>query len=136
MRDGAGLSVNKGQHMSVCVKVGAFFASSRVAPQDFSILSQQSILQGQDFLFPCETLFRREELALIALGSRGNASFGRREGSRGSPQGVFPTAEPRRKQILYLQSADSKNTAARENSLLFLGGKEMKLYTKRWRPRA
>ena len=45
--------------------------------------------------------FANELLAFIALGLRGTASLGRREGSRSSPQGVFATAEPRQKRLKF-----------------------------------
>jgi hypothetical protein len=43
--------------------------------------------------------FTIEDLALIALGSPGNASLGRREGSRSSLQGVFAEVKPRQKRL-------------------------------------
>ncbi len=47
------LRKQKAAHHVVRVKSGRFSAS-RVAPQDFIILSQQFILRGQDFSFPEE----------------------------------------------------------------------------------
>ena len=58
------------------------------------LTAAQVILCG---FFILKQMLQNEILALIAPGMRGIASFGRREGSQCSPQGVFAAAKLRQK---------------------------------------